>query len=187
MLRVRDIMTANVVSLVPDQSLRAAADTLVTCRIGGAPVVEGGRVVGVLSATDILEFESVTPLPDSSSASRDEVEDADEVQGEVEEWSEGDDLSSTFFTDMWSEDGPDVAERIASSTGPQWDVLADHEVGEAMSRTICTVDSAMEVSNAAQRMLAAGVQRAGVRGGKPRGHSHHDGHPASGRRATPDG
>jgi predicted transcriptional regulator len=33
-------------------------------------------------------------------------------------------------------------------------------VGEAMTRTVCTVDATMEVSNAAQRMLAAGAQRA---------------------------
>lgn len=157
MLKVRDIMTPSVVTLEPDQTLRDAVEVLVSCRIGGAPVVEGDRVVGVLSATDILEFESVTPAPESH---RDEDDVAEEDGAEAEEWTEGDPLSSTYFTDWWPDDGPDVAERMSSSQGPQWDLLADHAVGEAMSRTVCSVDLNLEVSNAAQRMLAAGAQRA---------------------------
>lgn len=157
MLKVRDIMTPSVVTLEPDQTLRDAVEVLVSCRIGGAPVVEGDRVVGVLSATDILEFESVTPAPESRREADEAREDDD---AEVEEWTEGDPLSSSYFTDWWPNEGPDVAERMSSSQGPQWDLLADHSVGEAMSRTVCTVDAGMEVSHAAQRMLAAGAQRA---------------------------
>ena len=157
MLRVRDIMTPSVVTLTPHQSLRDAVETLVTCRIGGAPVVEGGKVVGVLSAPDILEFESVTGLPDGQRPEPDEREDEQLV---TIEWKDDEEVPSTYFTDMWPNEGPDVAERIASTRGPEWDLLADHSVGEAMSRTVCTVAATSEVSNAAQRMLAAGVQRA---------------------------
>jgi len=156
MLKVRDIMTPSVVTFAADQSLRDAVEVLVACRIGGAPVVEGGKVIGVLSATDIIEFESVTPV-EHGDEPQDEVDEEDE---QPEEWSEGESLSSSYFTDWWPNEGPDVAERIASTEGPQWDFLADHSVGEAMTRTVCTVDSTMEVSNAAQRMLAAGAQRA---------------------------
>lgn len=158
MLKVRDIMTPSVVTFAPDQTLRDAVEVLVSCRIGGAPVVEGDTVVGVLSATDILEFEAVTPLPEANRASADDAEEEEELR--VEEWNEGETLSSSYFTDWWPNDGPDVAERMSSSWGPQWDLLADHSVGEAMSRTVCTVDTNMEVSGAAQRMLAAGAQRA---------------------------
>jgi CBS domain-containing protein len=157
MLRVREIMTPSVVGFSPDQTLRDAVEVLVSCRIGGAPVLEGDKVVGVLSARDIIEFESVTPAPESE---RDEFEEEEDDDEETEEWNEGDSLSSAYFTDWWPSEGPDVAERIASSRGPQWDLLADHTVGEAMSRTICTVEATTEVSNAAQRMLAASVQRA---------------------------
>lgn len=157
MLKVRDIMTPSVVSFASDQTLRDAVEVLVSCRIGGAPVLEGDKVVGVLSATDIIEFESVTP-PGEAEA---ELEVDEELAEEpAEEWIEGESLSSTYFTDWWPSEGPDVAERIASTHGPAWDLLADHSVAEAMSRTVCTVESTMEVSNAAQRMLAAGVQRA---------------------------
>ncbi|MFN8669697.1 MAG: CBS domain-containing protein [Gemmatimonadaceae bacterium] len=157
MLRVREIMTPSVVSFSADQTLRDAVEVLVSCRIGGAPVLDGDKVVGVLSATDIIEFESVTPPPDQE-LEQEPDEDADE--DELEEWQEGETLSSSYFTDWWPSEGPDVAERFASSKGPAWDLLSDHSVAEAMSRTVCTVEAAMEVSNAAQRMLASGAQRA---------------------------
>lgn len=157
MLRVREIMTPSVVSFNADQTLRDAVEVLVSCRIGGAPVLDGEKVVGVLSATDIIEFESVTPPPDQELEAEPDEETEEE---QLEEWQEGDTLSSSYFTDWWPSEGPDVAERFASSRGPQWDLLSDHSVAEAMSRTVCTVEASMEVSNAAQRMLAAGAQRA---------------------------
>lgn len=157
MLRVREIMTPSVVSFSADQTLRDAVEVLVSCRIGGAPVLDGDKVVGVLSATDIIEFESVTPPPEQELEPEPDEESDEE---ELEEWQEGETLSSSYFTDWWPSEGPDVAERFASSKGPHWDLLSDHSVAEAMSRTICTVEATMEVSNAAQRMLAAGAQRA---------------------------
>lgn len=158
MLRVRDIMTPSVVTFASDQTLRDAVEVLVSCRIGGAPVLDGDKVVGVLSATDIIEFESITPPPENEREP--EAEEEEEEDEGAEEWQEGDSLSSRYFTDWWPSEGPDVAERFASSQGPHWDLLSDHSVGEAMSRTVCTVEGTMEVSNAAQRMLAAGAQRA---------------------------
>ncbi len=158
MLRVRDIMTPSVVTFEADQTLRDAVEILVSCRIGGAPVVEGDKVIGVLSATDILEFESVTPAPESNREEEEEEVESEDLR--AEEWTEGEELSSTYFTDWWPNEGPDVAERMSSSQGPQWDFLADHSVGEAMTRTVCTMDGSTEVSSAAQRMLAAGAQRA---------------------------
>lgn len=157
MLKVRDIMTPSVVSFAADQTLRDAVDILVSCRIGGAPVLDGDKVVGVLSATDIIEFESVNP---PNEPDREPDVEAELGEEPAEEWTEGESFSSSYFTDWWPSEGPDVAERIASSHGPQWDQLADHSVAEAMSRTVCTVEAGLEVSNAAQRMLAAGVQRA---------------------------
>lgn len=156
MLRVKDIMTPDVVTLAPDQSLREAIDTLVSCKIQGAPVVDGDRVVGVLSAPDILEFESVTPIDEESEELDEESEEDTDAP---EEWQEGEELSSAYFTDLWSSRTPDVAERIAAK-GVAWDMLSEYQVSEAMSRTICTVPASLEVSAAAQRMLAAGVQRA---------------------------
>jgi CBS domain-containing protein len=160
MLRVRDIMTPNVVTIAADRTLREAIDTLVTCKIGGMPVLEGDHVAGVLSAADILEFESITPPGQRQQESDEEptlLEDRDE-------YDEQDDSPASFFTDMW-DDGPDVVERISAAEGPEWDFLSQHTVEEAMSRALCTVSESLEVSAAAQRMLAAGVQRALVMDG----------------------
>lgn len=70
MLKVRDIMSAHALSFKPDTSVEDAASALATHHIGGAPVVEDGRVVGVLSKTDLLDpdrigqwvSEMMTPL-----------------------------------------------------------------------------------------------------------------------------
>jgi CBS domain-containing protein len=155
MLRVRDIMTPNVVTIAVDRTLREAIDMLVTCKIGGMPVLDGDRVAGVLAAADILEFESITPPGPRQQESDEEPTPLEEQ----EVWDEGDDAPGSYFTDMW-DDGPDVVERFAAAEGPEWDFLSEHTVDEAMNRVLCTVPESMEVSAAAQRMLAAGVQRA---------------------------
>jgi CBS domain-containing protein len=53
-MRVRDVMTQDVTTVAPDTDLRDVAALLVQERISGVPVVEGGRVVGVVSERDIL-------------------------------------------------------------------------------------------------------------------------------------
>jgi CBS domain-containing protein len=45
-----------VVTLKPDDSLREAVQKLAENKISGAPVVQGGKVVGVISESDILRF-----------------------------------------------------------------------------------------------------------------------------------
>lgn len=53
-MRVRDVMTADVRTVAPDTDLRDVATVLVQKRISGVPVVDGERVVGVVSEGDIL-------------------------------------------------------------------------------------------------------------------------------------
>jgi CBS domain-containing protein len=53
-MRVRDVMTKDVATVAPDTELRDIAALLVRQRISGVPVVEAGRVVGVVSERDIL-------------------------------------------------------------------------------------------------------------------------------------
>jgi CBS domain-containing protein len=53
-MRVRDVMTSGVTTVAPDTHLRDVAQLLVQKRISGVPVVENGRVVGVVSERDIL-------------------------------------------------------------------------------------------------------------------------------------
>jgi CBS domain-containing protein len=53
-MRVKDVMTTDVVTAAPDTELREVAALLVRHRISGVPVVKGGRVLGVVSERDIL-------------------------------------------------------------------------------------------------------------------------------------
>ncbi|MQB00964.1 MAG: CBS domain-containing protein [Actinobacteria bacterium] len=51
---VQEVMTHLVVMLFPSESVAAVAERLSRNAIGGAPVVEGGKVVGMVSASDIV-------------------------------------------------------------------------------------------------------------------------------------
>jgi CBS domain-containing protein len=53
--RVREIMTADLVTVGPDDSIEQCNLLLHRHRIHHLPVVEGGRVLGILSAHDVLE------------------------------------------------------------------------------------------------------------------------------------
>ena len=52
---VRDVMTTDVLSFRPEDTVQTAAEAMASRRIGGAPVVDGGgRVVGLLSDDDLI-------------------------------------------------------------------------------------------------------------------------------------
>lgn len=53
-VKVRDIMTRLVVRLYPDESVKEAATRLAANGISGAPVVEDGKVVGIVSESDLI-------------------------------------------------------------------------------------------------------------------------------------
>lgn len=61
MLKVKDIMTPDVLTLAPDLSVREAAEIFSTERLGGAPVVKLGKLIGMLTAQDLLDF--IASLP----------------------------------------------------------------------------------------------------------------------------
>ena len=54
-LRVRDVMTWVVVTTHPEASLAHAALIMSERRVGSLPVVDGGRLVGLLTEHDVLE------------------------------------------------------------------------------------------------------------------------------------
>ena len=51
---VREIMTGQVVTVAPEASIANVARLLLERRIGGLPVVQGSRLVGIITKTDIL-------------------------------------------------------------------------------------------------------------------------------------
>ena len=53
-VRVKEIMTYPVVTVSPDTSVAAAAEMIITKGIGCLPVVDGTRLVGMVTKTDLL-------------------------------------------------------------------------------------------------------------------------------------
>lgn len=53
-LKVEDVMTHLVVMLRPQDTIKGGADMLIKNRISGAPVVEDGRLVGIVSEADLV-------------------------------------------------------------------------------------------------------------------------------------
>ena len=54
-VEVGDIMTRNVVTVGPDTDLAEVARTMLERKIGGLPVVEHGRLVGIITESDIFK------------------------------------------------------------------------------------------------------------------------------------
>ena len=59
--RIEEIMTSEVETAAPDQPLEDAARVMSEHRIGCLPVVEDWRVVGILSAFDVVEHLAGSP------------------------------------------------------------------------------------------------------------------------------
>ena len=53
--KINGVMTENPVTVTPATTLEEAAQTLVERQIGGLPVVENGRLVGIITTSDILK------------------------------------------------------------------------------------------------------------------------------------
>lgn len=54
-LTVKDVMTRDVITVAPDDPLERAALLMSEHKISGLPVVEAGRVAGIITISDILE------------------------------------------------------------------------------------------------------------------------------------
>lgn len=157
-LTVRDIMSTGVLVLDPDVTLRDAVELLSNRHITGAPVVATGKLVGVISANDILAFEAETPgvpTEQPEQAEEDGVETPEE-----QEWAQELEAPGTYFNDAWSDAGADVGERFQELKGPEWDMLNEHTVEEAMSRGVRSVAPDCGVTEAAAYMLKERVHRA---------------------------
>lgn len=155
MLRLRDIMSRDLVTLSPDLSLRDAMDVLTTQHITGAPVLSNHKVVGVISLTDLVEFAAASPgVP----TERPDLTDIDDWENPGDLPTD-DEPPSAFFAELWDDAGADVAERFAQTEGPEWNTLEEHTVGEAMNRKVSALPPDAPVDHAAAVMRRAGIHR----------------------------
>jgi len=66
-LMVGEIMTKAVIVVEPDQNAGTAARIMVDHKIGALPVMDGGRLVGIVTESDFVRaFADESPLPDGT-------------------------------------------------------------------------------------------------------------------------
>ncbi len=133
MLRLRDIMTTELVTLDPNLTIREAMEAFASKRISGAPVVAGDEVIGVVSATDLLQLAAALPgVPSEREVGPDLLDDIRDDGASVEADADDDGPTGMYFTDLWDDAGATVVERMASTTA-EWNSLEEHAVSEAMT------------------------------------------------------
>lgn len=57
-VKVRDVMTKDIITVNPDNSLEEAAEVMVEHKIKKLPVIDKGRLVGIVTATDLIAYEN---------------------------------------------------------------------------------------------------------------------------------
>ncbi|UCC47515.1 MAG: CBS domain-containing protein [Gemmatimonadota bacterium] len=153
MLRLRDLMQRDVLAVSPDLTLRELVEIFSEEGVSGAPVVANDTVIGVISTTDILDFqEESAGLSLAPGASEDEPETARRKRGSSTPASE-------FFSEGWEPPDIDALQWMRSTRTRDWDILDQHSVGDVMTRDVLSLPSDATVKSAARFMLEAGVHR----------------------------
>lgn len=159
MLRVRDIMSTDVVTVGPQTTLREAMELLTQRHMSGAPVVSGEALVGVVTASDLMSFAAAIPGVPTEREVRDEWIEwgepslADELEDEAAP-------SGAYFSELWDNAGADVSERLAEVGGPEWNSLEEHDVSEVMTRApLTTIEPDAFAEDAAELMRRNAIHR----------------------------
>lgn len=160
MLKVRDIMTARPITVSPGTSLRSTMELFTREHISGAPVVSGGKLVGVICSSDLLAFASAPPdgadEPDPGEA----FDRLSEVQPDAGLDITDDTVSdSAFFTDMLSDADTEVDVRFAGMLDPSLDAPDEYTVADAMTTATKTIGPDVDATAAARLMAKARVHR----------------------------
>jgi len=142
-------MSTPVVTVAPDDTLRSLARTLASRHLGGVPVVSGDRVVGVISASDLLAFEGPRAAEPEADAPGEEP-----PGGASAFWGPGSD-----FLDAWLGSVAELERRFRDDPVAQGDSLSTHTVSEAMSSRLFALPPDAPVAEAAAYMLRAGIHR----------------------------
>lgn len=144
MPKLSEIMSPDVVTVGPQTSLRELVGVLRDEKVSGVPVVSDGRVVGVVSATDLLDFEFEQPP--------EEAADWDEPITE-----DGGDEAGGYYGGAWDA-SVDVLERIRMAE-PEWDRLMEHTVSEVMTPAIYALPPNEDLRSVASYMVRQSIHR----------------------------
>jgi len=139
-VQVRDAMRPKVVSIAPDESLAELERVLLEERLGGLPVVERGRLVGVASRSDILRLLG-----------------AERAVAEAQA-----DFYREFHDDPFAPSERAAREEAEQREGIEEQIahrMATLRVRDAMTADVVTVDAAAPLREAAARMAERGIHR----------------------------
>jgi CBS domain-containing protein len=161
MLTVRDLMVPEPITVEAQDSLRVAADLLTSAAISGAPVMAAGRVVGMVSLTDLVRFEADDPgvpvfrpdVVDDPFEGTDPFEEIDPNEAD----GRGD--PTAWFARLWEDSESEVGDRIEHPDTPEWNPLDQHTVAEVMSRVVHQVAPLTPVTEAARLMEKEQIHR----------------------------
>jgi CBS domain-containing protein len=154
MLRVRDIMTRDVTTVTPELPLREAIDVLVTHHVSGAPVVQNERVVGIVTASDLLDFVSSLPGGGQARTTRGAWEDLPpNVDGEEER-------NTSALTEPWRDLSAAALASLGASNLPEGDRLEQHTVADVMTAgSPHGIEPGASIIDVAKRMREADIHR----------------------------
>ncbi len=165
MLRIQDVMTRKVITVSPEHTLREAMELLATNHLSGAPVVSNQKVVGVVSATDLLEFAAALPPVSSDRDEEDNdaadpgesPEDMDAYGDEDEEAGAG--VGARWFNQRWHGHDIDETERFSEGSRATWTALDEHVVSEVMTRKVVKLRPTVSLTAAADLLRRKRLHR----------------------------
>ncbi len=147
MLQLKDLMQREVVAVSPDLTLRELIEVLSEQQVSGVPVVANGKVIGVVSTTDIFDFREENSGPGPG----------EPADGPAEPLRRG--STSEFFSDDFEAADAQAIEWMRTTRSREWDLLDEYTVADIMTREVLSQPSKTTVKRAANYMLEAGVHR----------------------------
>jgi len=139
-MQVRDAMNADVVRIGPDETLAELERVLLEARLGGLPVVERGRLVGIVSRSDILRLLG-----------------AERAIAEAQA-----DFYREFHDDPFAPSEHAAREEAEQREGIEQQIaqrMATLRVRDAMTAEVVTVEAEAPLRDAAARMAERGLHR----------------------------
>ena len=139
-MRVREVMSTPVVHIGPDETLAELERVLTSTRLGGLPVLEHGRLVGVVSRSDVLRAIGVERAIAEAQA----------------------DVYREYHDDPFAPRKRAEREEAEQREGIEQQIarrMATLRVRDAMTADVVTVDAEAPVREAAARMAAHRIHR----------------------------
>ena len=157
MLTLQDIMTRDVFTASPDLPLADLLELFSSRHIGGAPVVSGETVIGVVSATDLLSF-AATVTQKRADGGTGALPGGWAEDAEVEVFDD-EDPSSAYFTHLWNDSSETLEADLEEISADGRSALHEYTAADVMSRDVKSLPPNTEVAAAAEFMKAARIHR----------------------------